>query len=357
MRSGDYPGETVSVIEPVAVAPRFKSLSTFVGEYEPLAYAIDPIVRSGSLYSVTGKTGSGKTALLVAIAFAVASGRADILGRKTERGGVAYVALENPDDTRMRFMVTADRLSVSIDELGDTVEILDHRVRPDEITDDLAGLGRPLGLVVIDTFAALFDGKNVNDAVEAGDFTRRLRPLTRLAGRPAVLLACHPVKNAQADSLVPYGSGAILNEVDGNLTLWKEGNIATLHWQGKLRGLEFPPVPFRFDPWESSAVLDANGGRVRLPVCVPSSDEAIAERRQASADRDALLLRAMLDVPDGTQREWIHASGHNTGSIGRALSGTLATKGYVEQAIDGKWRLTKKGKKEAEALSAGRDNP
>jgi hypothetical protein len=36
--------------------------------------------------------------------------------------------------------------------------------------------------------------------------------------------------------VVPYGSGAILNEIDGNLTLWKkrETGVVSLHWQGKL---------------------------------------------------------------------------------------------------------------------------
>jgi len=32
-------------------------------------------------------------------------------------------------------------------------------------------------------------------------------------------VSAHPIKNASENALVPYGSGAILNEVDGNLTL------------------------------------------------------------------------------------------------------------------------------------------
>jgi hypothetical protein len=54
------------------------------------------------------------------------------------------------------------------------------------------------------------------------------------------LVAAHPIKNAPEDNLMPYGSGAILNEVDGNLTLWKNPNtgIVSLYWQGKLRGFD-----------------------------------------------------------------------------------------------------------------------
>jgi hypothetical protein len=39
-------------------------------------------------------------------------------------------------------------------------------------------------------------------------------------------VSAHPIKNASENALVPYGSGAILNEVDGNLTLWKSPETA-----------------------------------------------------------------------------------------------------------------------------------
>jgi hypothetical protein len=54
---------------------RFKSVSAFCAEYVPLAYVIEGIVRSGSLYTLTAKTGSGKTALAVIAALAVVTGR------------------------------------------------------------------------------------------------------------------------------------------------------------------------------------------------------------------------------------------------------------------------------------------
>jgi hypothetical protein len=78
---------------------------------------------------------------------------------------------------------------------------------------------------------------------------RRLRPLTKIGGLPTVVVAAHPIKNAAEDNLLPYGSGAILNEVDGNLTLWKQPatGFVSLHWQGKLRGIDFEPVMFRFE--------------------------------------------------------------------------------------------------------------
>jgi hypothetical protein len=37
----------------------FKTLAAFVAEYVPLAYTVDPIIRGGSLYTLTAKTGTG----------------------------------------------------------------------------------------------------------------------------------------------------------------------------------------------------------------------------------------------------------------------------------------------------------
>ena len=323
----------------------FKRLADFCREYEPLSYTVEPIIRSGSLYSLTAKTGHGKTGFLVTAAFAIAAGDRSVLDREVERGAVAYVALENPDDIRMRLIVAADRFGLSTDALSAQILILDRREPPKDVCKALVEIDRDFGLVVMDTFAAMFDGKDTNEAVQTGEFMRRLRPLTRLPGRPAVIVACHPVKNATADNLLPYGSGAILNEVDGNLTLWKNGDITILHWQGKLRGLEFDPVPFKFEPWEGPIVLDTKGSRVRMPVCLPSSEEAVQERDRAGADRDLRLLTAISEDPRGTRLEWGGVAHLTTGSVDRALK-SLQKQKLIDKRIGDHWRLTPKGKKE-----------
>ena len=63
------------------------------------------------------------------------------------------------------------------------------------------------------TLYSHFDGKDVNNPVESGEFMRRYRPIPQLAGRPTVLVSAHPVKNAARGNLVPYGAGAILNDI------------------------------------------------------------------------------------------------------------------------------------------------
>jgi len=329
--------------------PIFQPLDNFVRAYEPLSYVIDGVVRSGSLYTLTARTGHGKTGILVGAALAIATGNPDILGRDVVQSRVAYIAAENPDDLRMRLATAAFRHNININEIGSRIMILDRRMPPEEIVNELERLSKEghFGIVIVDTLAAFFDGKDFNDAVQAGDFMRRLRPLTRLPGLPATLVAAHPVKSATTEHLIPYGSGAILNEVDGNLTLWKAGDLTTLHWQGKLRGLDFRPLTFKFEECSNPDLLDAKGRPVTIPVCLPTAEEAVEERAAAEGFRNMAVLNAIASNPKATQRAWMTMAKLPSGTFTRALR-QLAQGGFVEKGADNRWRLTPKGKREIE---------
>ena len=338
-----YPvGETVRPAAPI----KFKNAATFAAEYVPLRYTIEPILRSASIYTTTAKTGAGKTAFNVVAALAVTTGRRDILNLDVAQGSVAYLACENPDDIRMRLKIAAYLLGVDLDALGDLVMILDRREKPESVCAALSELAEqePFALVIVDTLAAFFDGKNINDAVEGGEFMRRLRPLTRIGGLPSVIVAAHPAKNASEDALVPYGSGAILNEVDGNLTLWKkpETGLVSLHWQGKLRGLEFQAAPFRFEITGSPDILDANGRQVELPTLRPSSEQAAEDRQQGELNADRALLFAMMAEPNASQKQWADAIGRAKSSINARLQ-RLKREKLADVAL-GKWNVTAKGR-------------
>ncbi len=326
----------------------FKTLAAFIKEYVPLDYTVDPIIRGGSLYTLTAKTGAGKTALMVVMALAIAPGRRDLLNLDVATGRVAYLTAENPDDARMRFMIACYLLNINFDDIADSIVILDRRARPENIVAALMKLAeqKPFAAVLVDTLAAFFDGKDSNDAVEGGEFLRRMRPLTRIEGRPAVIVAAHPIKNATEDSLIPYGSGAILNEVDGNLTLWQQPatGLVSLHWQGKIRGLDFEPLLFRFEINGSPDVLDVKGRQVQLPTLRPSSPEAAEQKQRSDEDLDRALLRAMIAEPNATQRDWASASGISTTRVNVRLIGRLQKEKLVEATL-GRWSVTAKGRK------------
>ncbi|MCW2317636.1 hypothetical protein M2322_003200 [Rhodoblastus acidophilus] len=331
-------------------APRiasFKSARDFCAAYEPVSYAIEPCVRSSSLYTVTARTGTGKTSFALAVGLAVATGRPDILDREVSFGRVAYVAAENPDDLRMRLLVAAYHLNIDLDELGDQFVVLEYRVSPEELFERLNGLAaqHPFALIIIDTLAAFFDGSDANDNVATGEFLRRLRPLTQIAGKPSVLVPAHPVKNASDDNLVPYGGGAILNEVDGNLTLSPKNGLVSLHWQGKIRGVDFEPIFFRSDMCSSPNVLDAKGREVMLPMFRPASPETCDARQDAANDEGRKLLRVMLEKPGASISDLGAAIGKSKGAVHRKLV-DLKKEGLVETVL-GKWTLAPKGKRAA----------
>src|SRR5205807_5232898 len=85
--------------------PKYKTLAVFIREYLPISYTLEGILPSSVFYFLTARRSTGKTAFLVAALFAIILGNAEILGVKVKKGRVAYVALENPTDLRMKLEV------------------------------------------------------------------------------------------------------------------------------------------------------------------------------------------------------------------------------------------------------------
>jgi hypothetical protein len=158
------------------------------------------------------------------------------------------------------------------------------------------------------------------------------------------------VKNANSEALVPYGSGAILNEVDGNLTLWEKPDtgVVSLHWQGKLRELEFQAVPFRFEVTGSPDILDAKGRQVQLPTLRPTTLIDAEARDDEEVRTDIKLLRAMHAEPNGSQLDWANAIGRAKSLVNKRLK-KLEGEKMVEVSL-GKWSLTRKGNTALEKL-------
>jgi hypothetical protein len=271
--------------------PLLISSGDFVRGFQPPDYLLDGIMQSGFLYSLTGQTGAGKTAVALLLAACVAQG-VTFAGRETKSGRVFYFAGENPDDVAMRWIGLCEALGYDPDTLDvhfvrgvfDLVEFLDH------IKGEAARLGG-VGMIVVDTTAAYFLGTDENSNVEMGRYARLLRDLALLPHRPTVLAASHPVKNATADSLLPRGGGAFLNELDGNLTLAKRGDASSLHWLGKHRGPDFAPLLFDMRQVTAPGLVDSRGRAIPTVLASPVGEEEVAQRADAgNRDDDEILL-------------------------------------------------------------------
>src|ERR1700733_10905745 len=267
-RDADRPyGLSVLTEQPVAIHSYVDLKKTIA----PLRFVINPIVRRGSLYTFTAPTNAGKTTLCLMFALAVATGRSDILDLDVEEGRVAYVSIQNHDDTVWRFVNAQRFYDIPDLRLRDRLFIVKVTATPESVFEALEELSEfgSFALVVVDTFAACFDGADLSDNVAAGNFSRHLRAVTRILGRPAVVVPAHPAKSADKGLLIPYGGGAIIDEVDGNLTLSRAIDVCKLHWQAKLLGPNFEPVLLRFRNYSCDEVRDAKGRRVIMPLLAP----------------------------------------------------------------------------------------
>jgi hypothetical protein len=324
---------------------RVTSAAAFMRSYAAISYTIDGTLPSGYLYGLTGRQGTGKTAFKQAATIAVAMNRPDVIGCDVEPGRVAYVTIENPIDFKMKLAVGCYVHNISHDEIDPRVAIIDGRDMPEQIYDGLrldAEANGPFQLVCFDTFQAGFAAANAgafNDNEDVLKYVGRLRPLTALPGSPSVLVAFHPIKNATEEELFPYGGGATMNEIDGNLTLWNSCQIK-LHWN-KVRGPQFEPKYFRIEKCCCPDIVDNKGRQILLPVLRPCTEADVEEKTTQEGSSLLALLRAMVENPSGSQREWAFRIGKGRGSVTYLLQ-TLKKAKLVDGQFS-KWHVTKKG--------------
>jgi hypothetical protein len=351
-----------SMLEAPEIRPErlLKTLAEFLADFVAPDYLLDGILQRRFIYSLTAQTGHGKTALALLIARIVGGSdpKATLGKHGTEKGQVIYFAGENPDDLRMRVLgdehlYNDDKARISF--IPGTFSIEAMRIR---IEAEIKGLGG-VDLVIIDTSAAYFNGKDEISNTEMGAHARMLRTLTTLPGGPCVLVLCHPVKHVTDPSqLLPRGGGAFLAEVDGNLTLWKhDGVLLDLHHTDKLRGPGFEPISLRLETVTTTRLMDRKDRLIPTVRAVWISDaETERATEDARSDEDA-LLKAML-IPGQSIADLAIACGWRTSSgdpykskVQRALKRLAADK-LVTQKRD-TWMLTEAGKKAAETAASG----
>jgi hypothetical protein len=329
-----------------------KSSREFVAGFVAPDYLVYGLLQEGFLYSLTGSTGAGKTAITLRAAASIALG-INFAGRETKTRRVLYLAAENPTDIRMRWIALGQQMDFDVDTID--VFFVEGWFKLSETTERLkqeaTTCGGEFGLVVIDTGPVFYEGDDESSRAQQGRHGKMLRSLIDIIpGRPAVLANVHPVKNAGADNLLPAGGGNFLNEVDGNFTAAKTDNTAELHWQGKLRGVDFAPLHFMLRTVTHERLTDSKGRLMPTVICDWISDQAkedIAKQRVADEDRllgfidaDPKASLASLAI----KMSWLLHSGepHKT-KIVRALK-TLKTHKLVKETRTGNFYLTDDGK-------------
>jgi hypothetical protein len=334
-------------------APLIQTSAQFVTGFVPPDYVVVGLVQRRFLYSNTGQTGAGKTAVMLRLAASTALGMI-FAGRETKKTRVLYAAAENPDDVRMRWIALAQHMNFDID----TIEVYFTKDRfkisqmKAKLRAEAERIGGEFGLVIIDTSPAFFEGDDENSRTQMGAHGSLLRTLIDvIPGGPAVIANCHPVKNATPDNLLPAGGGSFLNEIDGNFTCAKNDSITELHWQGKFRGPEFAPMNFLIKAVTHQDLKDSDDRLIPTVICECLTEQATEEIAAAGRkDEDAVL--AMLETDPAvslssiaTKMGWRLHSGEPNKMKAKRCVGNLKGAKFVKETRTGRHQITEAGKK------------
>ena len=336
-RTADAPAAAEILPAPDAESTwEMQSTADFTADFVAPEYIVEGIIQRGRMYTLTAPTGHGKTATMLYMATHIASG-SDVCAKEVEKGDVIFLAGENPDDVRARTIAALEAYDLSAEGLS-----LHWIAGTFSIRQDMARLVEMIGklpnvvCIIVDTFAAYFDGDNENDNAQALDFARMLRTLTQAHSKPCIVMPAHPVKNATRSTLTPKGGSSLLNEVDGNLTIWNDDGLLTVHWQGKHRGPDFEPLTLELEKYETAAVHDRHGRLMPTVVARPVLQMRAMEISGKTISKETLVLQSIDRNPGLPIRER---------AVECALTRSSLTR-TIERMMQRKW-LRKKGRKHA----------
>jgi hypothetical protein len=325
------------------------SSAEFVAGFVPPDYLVVGWLQRRFVYSFTAATGDGKTAIALLITLLISQGFK--LGKlEVKCGRVLYFAGENPDDVRMRWIATTQQFGLvpeDIDNVYFVPGVFKFTEISNRIRDEMAE--HELALVVVDTSATYFEGDDENNNMQALAHAKRQRELSRLPGGPTVLICCHPTKNAE--SLVPRGGGAFLNEVDGNLTCKRDDLAVELHWHGKFRGPDFTPIAFQLKLVTHERLKDTDGNLIQTVVALSLTDEGLRDMSAVRrADENEVLLSiggnpGLSSRDRAKQLGWLTRAGDPYHMRVVRAERVLEKGRLITKARDG-WELTERGKKE-----------
>lgn len=332
-------------------SPLLVDASDWLDAATPMEWVIDGLIQRGCLYACTAITNHGKTAIGLLMALSVAVGK-KFADREIVKGKVLILCGENPDGFRTRMMATMDSMGLERGDITGLVKVLDHALPLHGAYEQILAEARQeegdYALVLVDTSVSYYSGDDEDDNLQARQHAWDLRALAELPGHPAIIANTHPTKSADRENLLPRGAGALLNEIDTNLTVFAEGETAHLHWHRKKRGPDFDPIPFEFH----SKTIEEQGRKIPTVYAAHITDNRATELKKARLQADDRLLYAMLHHPDSTYAEWASQCGWNgeqaKSKVWRSMERLKEDK--LVEKYRGALRLTSRGKEEAQRI-------
>jgi hypothetical protein len=210
--------------------PRFRSAIEFMHEAPPMEI-IEGIASDGGVTSLIAESGAGKTFVTLSMSAAVTGGRS-WAGRRTERGGVAYVTFEGDAiGLRCRAVAEGQQHDVADIQIVRASAPLSPKVTRDGVEVPSAGelvVGAALDalpktpttrLVVFDTVRASLAGSEDGSDNAAAYLRAVRRLLARLPGAAAIIVHHSGWMDGDAPRRRERGSSAWRGNVDAALYL------------------------------------------------------------------------------------------------------------------------------------------
>ena len=207
---------------------------------EHVSMVIDVMLEEKTVYTVTGRKGTGKSTGMLRLARAVALGE-PYYGHQCVQSPVLWVAAENPDGTEKSLLALCRQFG---DKEPPPVYIVSKRLTVEQIRDEATYIGAKL--IIIDSLQAMFVGEDANSNKDMLDLAEKLRVCTSGPTHPALLAIAHPVKHQVKGEPEPYGGGSLSNSLDGNWGMTRDAGsgLVTLSPGFKVRGERFEPITF-----------------------------------------------------------------------------------------------------------------
>ena len=324
---------------------QIKPMSQAVKELVPPVYVVQYLIQKEHLYTLTAKNNSGKSTFASAMVRSVANG--DPFGEmQTFKGRVLLLSGENAADTNLKFRYLMDVEQVDLSNV-DVLEMA-FELKNGGVERLIGELKHEYVLIVIDSLQAYFGAGDFNSNSDALAHLQACRKLTQIKGNPAVVVLAHPTKSAE--TLEPYGGGALMNELDSNLTLKLENDIGILH-HTKLRQSPFAPRHFQLLVVKVPNFEDNFGKQATTTQFIPLSSEKASgvktDNERVCFQILGLLLARNLSKGDLSEQIFGDRDEKHTSKIYRLIN-ELRQKKFLKDS--GEFELTAKGKTEYKRL-------
>jgi len=309
-----------------------------------LGWLIEGLFPVGALIGVYGPSGHAKSFLALDWALSTAQGGA-WLERPIRQGAVVYVAAEGGRSIRKRVAAWMRQRELSsipwaffllegvqITEKDD-LELLASRIKE---------LGIEPVLIVLDTLARCFVGKDENSAQEMGEFVHGLDWLNEQTGA-AIMMLHHTGKQAQD---MERGSSALRAAADVMIRVSKNENVVTVHNNKQKDDEGFKDIHLRLkqvalENGDTSCVLEPGTARPNASAGLSSAFNKTLSAL-ASSPRETL-----------TTLEWAARANLKERTL-HSHRKELLQRRFIEEVKRGVYRVSEKGREALQTAAPAR---